>query len=228
VTSDAAPAEDVPSRLRVIALDGPGGSGKSTVAKLVAAATGLPYLDTGAMYRAITFGVLQRDIDPTDWATIDQVLPEIDLDLSATTVVVDGVDATEAIRGTEVTANVSAVAANPTVRVALVELQREWIRKSGAGVLEGRDIGTVVVPNAALKIYVTASVQERARRRALQSGEDVADVEADLIRRDKADSEREESPLRAADDAVTVDTTGLDIDEVVEIIVGLARERELI
>jgi len=214
--------------MRVIALDGPGGSGKSTVAKKVALATGLPYLDTGAMYRAITFGVLERGIAPTDWQAIDAVLADIDLDLSATSVVVDGVDATQEIRGSAVTASVSAVAANPTVRLALVELQREWIRKSGAGVLEGRDIGTVVVPDAALKVYVTASVQERARRRSLQTGEDCAEVEADLIRRDKADSERAESPLRAAVDAVTLDTTSFTIDEVVDIIVALARERELI
>lgn len=215
-------------RARVIAIDGPAGSGKSTVAKLVAQATGLPYLDTGAMYRAITFGVLQRGIAPSDWERIDEVLPKIDLDLSAMAVRVDGVDATEAIRGADVTTHVSAVSANPTVRQALVELQRAWIRKSGGGVLEGRDIGTVVVPNAALKVYVTASVAERARRRALQAGLAIDEVEADLIRRDKADSEREESPLRAADDGVTVDTTGYDIDQVVERIVILARERELV
>lgn len=214
--------------LRVITIDGPGGSGKSTVAKLVAEHTGLPYLDTGAMYRAITFGVLQRAIDPADWETTDSVLPEIDLDLSASSVMVDGVDATEAIRGIEVTAHVSAVAANPTVRQVLVELQRQWLHKSGGGVLEGRDIGTVVVPNAALKVYVTASVRERARRRSLETGTDIDEVEADLIRRDQADSERQDSPLRPAGDAVTVDTTGYAIDEVVDRIVSLAHERGLV
>lgn len=214
--------------LRVITIDGPGGSGKSTVAKLVAEQTGLPYLDTGAMYRAITFGVLQRAIDPADWETTDSVLPEIDLDLSASSVMVDGVDATEAIRGIEVTAHVSAVAANPTVRQVLVELQRQWLHKSGGGVLEGRDIGTVVVPNAALKVYVTASVRERARRRSLETGTDIDEVEADLIRRDQADSERQDSPLRPADDAVTVDTTGYAIAEVVDRIVSLAHERGLV
>ena len=214
--------------LRVITIDGPGGSGKSTVAKLVAEQTGLPYLDTGAMYRAITFGVLQRAIDPADWETTDSVLPEIDLDLSASSVMVDGVDATEAIRGVEVTAHVSAVAANPTVRQVLVELQRQWLHKSGGGVLEGRDIGTVVVPNAALKVYVTASVRERARRRSLETGTDIDEVEADLIRRDQADSERQDSPLRPADDAVTVDTTGYAIAEVVDRIVSLAHERGLV
>ncbi len=216
------------TNLRVITIDGPGGSGKSTVAKLVAEQTGLPYLDTGAMYRAITFGVLQRAIDPADWETTDSVLPEIDLDLSASSVMVDGVDATEAIRGIEVTAHVSAVAANPTVRQVLVELQRQWLHKSGGGVLEGRDIGTVVVPNAALKVYVTASVRERARRRSLETGTDIDEVEADLVRRDQADSERQDSPLRPADDAVTVDTTGYAIAEVVDRIVSLAHERGLV
>lgn len=210
---------------QVIALDGPGGSGKSTVAKLVASATGLPYLDTGAMYRAITFSVLQRDLDPSDWPAADAILDSIELDLSDEAVVVDGFDATEAIRGPEVTNNVSAVAANPNVRSTLVRLQREWVAKMGGGVLEGRDIGTVVIPDAALKVYVTASARERARRRAAQTGADIDEVEADLIRRDKADSERAVSPLRPADDAVTVDTTGHTIDEVVDIIVGLADER---
>ena len=214
--------------LPVIALDGPGGSGKSTTAKAVASATGLPYLDTGAMYRAVTFAVLQRNIDPADWPATTAVLPDLDLDLSATSVVVDGVDATHAIRGPEVTSHVSIVAANPAVRVAMVELQRSWIAKTGSGVVDGRDIGTVVVPNAALKVYLTASTAERARRRALETGADIDEVEADLIRRDKADSEREESPLRAAEDAVLIDTTDADLDDVVERIVGLANERGLI
>ena len=183
--------------LRVITIDGPGGSGKSTVAKLVAEQTGLPYLDTGAMYRAITFGVLQRAIDPADWETTDSVLPKIDLDLSASSVMVDGVDATEAIRGVEVTAHVSAVAANPTVRQVLVELQRQWLHKSGGGVLEGRDIGTVVVPNAALKVYVTASVRERARRRSLETGTDIDEVEADLVRRDQSRQRTTRFPVAA-------------------------------
>lgn len=218
-------AADETASQRVIALDGPGGSGKSTVAKLVAGATGLPYLDTGAMYRAITFSVLQRGLEPTNWAAADAILDAIDLDLAGGSVVVDGVDATQAIRGPEVTNNVSAVAANPQVRAALVRLQREWVSKMGGGVLEGRDIGTVVMPDAALKVFVTASTYERARRRAAQTGEDIEQVEEDLIRRDKADSERTESPLRPADDAVTVDTTDHTIDEVVAIITALASER---
>lgn len=214
--------------LPVIAIDGPGGSGKSTVARLVAEQTGLPYLDTGAMYRAITFGVLERAIPPDDWAMIDKALPHIELDLSASSVMVDGVDATEAIRGADVTAHVSAVSANPAVREAMVELQRQWLQKSGGGVIEGRDIGTVVVPDATLKVYVTASVRERARRRSLETGDTIDEVEADLVRRDKADSERQDSPLRPANDAVTVDTTGYEIAEVVDRIVALARERGLL
>lgn len=213
---------------RVIAIDGPGGSGKSTVAKRVSAETGLPYLDTGAMYRAITFGVLQRDIDPGDWETIDRVLPEIDFDFSSDTVAVDGVDATTAIRGPEVTANVSAVSANPTVRTVLVELQRRWLMDRGGGVLEGRDIGTVVVPEATLKVFMTASARERAKRRSLESGGDIDEIEADLIRRDKADSERATSPLKPAEDAVDLDTTNYSIDEVVAKVVQMATERGII
>lgn len=213
---------------RVIAIDGPGGSGKSTVAKAVAEASGLPYLDTGAMYRAITFAVLQRKIDPTDWAATDLALPEMQLNFGPGTVEVDGVDATAAIRGDEVTSNVSAVAANPAVRVVLVELQRRWLMDCGGGVLEGRDIGTVVVPEAGLKIYMTASARERALRRALQTGGDIDEIEADLLRRDKADSEREASPLRAADDAVGLDTTDHTIDEVVAKIIELAGDRDII
>lgn len=212
----------------VIAIDGPGGSGKSTAAVLVAEKTGLPYLNTGSMYRAITFGVLGRGVDPEDWSGIDEVLPQIDLDLSAHAIIVDGVDATEAIRGPEVTGAVSSVSANPTVRASMVKLQQSWVEKSGGGVLEGRDIGTVVVPLARLKIFMTATTAERARRRAIETGQDVDEVEADLIRRDKADSERERSPLRAADDAVAFDTTGIDIDSVVEAIISMAQARKML
>lgn len=213
---------------RVIALDGPGGSGKSTVAKLVAAASGLPYLDTGAMYRALTFGVLQRGIKPADWTATNDVLSEIDLRFEDDRVVVDDVDATEAIRGPEVTGHVSAVAANPAVREVLVGLQRQWLADKGGGVLEGRDIGTVVVPEAGLKVFMTASARERARRRAVESGGDIDEIEADLVRRDTADSERAASPLRAADDAVQLDTTDHGIEDVVAMIVEMATERELI
>lgn len=210
---------------RVVAIDGPGGSGKSTVAKMVAEQTGLDYLDTGAMYRSIAFGVLQRSIDPTDWPQVAAIVDEITLVMSPDKITVDGVDATAAIRGPEVTRNVSAVAANPAVRAALVRLQREWLDQRNGGVLEGRDIGTVVVPDSPVKIFLTASVAERARRRALETGEDVAEVEADLARRDGADSRREDSPLKPAEDSVAIDTTGQTILEVVATIVALVDER---
>ncbi len=210
---------------RVVAIDGPGGSGKSTVAKLVAEVTKLGYLDTGAMYRSITFGVLRRGLDPADWAGADEVLASIDLDLTGGHVVVDGEDATAAIRGPEVTAAVSAVSANPSVRVAMVRLQREWIAKNGGGVLEGRDIGTVVAPAAAVKVFMTATTRERAQRRAAQSGEAVDAVEADLIRRDKADAARDASPMKPADDSVIIDTTGRTIDSIVDEVAALVNER---
>lgn len=210
---------------RVVAIDGPGGSGKSTVAKMVADATGLDYLDTGAMYRSIAFGVLQREIDPTDWPAVAAVVGNIQLTVGRDHVTVDGTDATAAIRGPEVTRNVSAVAANPAVRAAMVRLQREWLVQRNGGVLEGRDIGTVVAPDSPVKVYLTASVAERARRRALETGEDVAEVEADLLRRDTADSQRSDSPLKPASDSVNVDTTGQTVLEVVATIVELVEER---
>lgn len=200
---------------RVVAIDGPAGSGKSTVARRVAEASGLAYLDTGAMYRAITLGVLNRELDPADQDAVAAALPEIEIEVGRTTVVVDGAAATDAIRSAAVTQNVSAVAANPAVRTALVGLQQQWIAQQDGGVLEGRDIGTVVAPNAGIKIFLTASTRERARRRALETGGNIHDVEADIIRRDQLDSERAESPLRQANGAAAIDTTEYTIDEVV-------------
>lgn len=209
---------------RVIAVDGPAGSGKSTVSRLVAAELGLDHLDTGAMYRAVACAVLRRGVDPTDAAAVEDVAAEASIEIDGGAVVVDGADATTDIRGPEVTGAVSAVAANPGVREMLRERQREWGLHRDGGVLEGRDIGTAVFPDAGLKIYVTASVRERARRRAAQSGGEVAVIEAEIATRDHADSTREHDPLTVAADAVTVDTTDLSIDEVVERVVALARE----
>jgi cytidylate kinase len=209
---------------RVVAIDGPAGSGKSTVARRVAEASGLAYLDTGAMYRAITLGVLNRELDPSDRDAVAAALPDIEIEVGRTTVVVDGAAATDAIRSASVTQNVSAVAANPAVRTALVGLQQQWIAQQGGGVLEGRDIGTVVAPLAGIKVFLTASTRERARRRALETGGDIDDVEADIIRRDQLDSERAESPLRKADDAEAVDTTEYTIDEVVQLITTMIDE----
>ena len=213
---------------KVVAIDGPAGSGKSTVARKVAEETGLAYLDTGAMYRAITLGVLNRAIDPEDRDGVAAVLDEIDIEVGRSTVIVDGAAATDAIRSATVTRSVSAVAANPAVRSALVRLQREWISQQDGGVLEGRDIGSVVAPDAAVKVFLTASTRERARRRALETGGDVDEVEADIIRRDGLDSSRDDSPLIVAHDATTVDTTGVPINEVVDAIVAMAAEADLI
>ena len=197
----------------LIAIDGPAGAGKSTVARAVADALGFTYLDTGAMYRCIALAELRGAEDPLACA--------IGLDGAVT---LDGEDVGAQIRTAEVSARASEVAARPQVRAALVDRQRELIA-AGDYVAEGRDIGTVVAPDAELKVYLTASPQERARRRAAETGADAAAVLADLEQRDERDSTREHSPLRAAEDAVEVDTTGLSIDEVVDRIVELARAR---
>ena len=199
----------------VIAIDGPAGAGKSTVGRAVAARLGLEYLDTGAMYRAVTFAALRRGIDPADADDVASLADAVEMTLDGSSVVVDGVDATVEIRGREVTAAVSAVAANTRVRSELVRRQRAWVATHGGGVVEGRDIGSVVFPDATLKLFVTASPRVRAERRVAEIGGDVADVEASIIERDRKDSTRADSPLTETSDAVTVDTTGLSIDEVV-------------
>jgi cytidylate kinase len=198
--------------MRVIAIDGPAGSGKSTIGRALAARLGLEYLDTGAMYRSVTFAALRAGIDPTDTEAVAALAPDVTI-VVAERVVVDGVDATEAIRGADVTKAVSAVAANPAVRAELVRRQQAWAHERGGGVIEGRDIGTVVFPDAELKIYLTADEGERLRRRAVEAGDEVAQ---DIARRDAADSTRAASPLYAADDALVIDTTNRPIDEIVE------------
>jgi cytidylate kinase len=209
------------ANLMIIAIDGPAGSGKSTVARGVADALDLDYLDTGAMYRSVTYAALSRGIDPTATEEVAVVAREITIDLEPNgAIVVDGTDATSAIRSAEVSRAVSTVAANQAVRTELVARQRDWARKRGGGVLEGRDIGTVVFPNAALKVYLTASTATRAARRALEErNDDRQAVEADLARRDLLDSGREHDPLRQAGDAFVLDTTDLTIDEVVKQVV---------
>jgi cytidylate kinase len=198
--------------MRVIAIDGPAGSGKSTIGRAVARRLGLEYLDTGAMYRSVTFAVLQRGLDPTDADAVAALAPLLAI-VVGERVTVDGEDATAAIRGPEVTSAVSAVAANPAVRAEMVRRQRAWAAERGGGVLEGRDIGTVVFPDADLKIYLTADESERLRRRALEAGEEVAQ---DIARRDAADSTRAASPLYAAEDALVIDTTGRPVEDIVE------------
>ncbi|MEM8704943.1 MAG: (d)CMP kinase [Actinomycetota bacterium] len=211
--------------MRVIAIDGPAGSGKSTVARALAQHLGLKYLDTGAMYRAVAFAVLRAGGDPDDAEATAALARVVDLDITLDRVMVDGVDATVEIRGPEVSRAVSSVAANPEVRKELVSRQREWANKRGGGVLEGRDIGTVVFPDAELKVYLTADPEERARRRAKEVTDlDYEQVAADIARRDAADTSRDADPLVEAEDAAVVDTTGLNIDEVVEAITGLLQD----
>ena len=209
----------------VVAVDGPSGSGKSTVSRRLAEALGASYLDTGAMYRAVTWAVLRAGVDPADAAAVAAVCAriglEIDVDPRRPFVRVDGVAVDGPIRGVDVTAAVSAVAAVPAVRAALVARQREIIATAGRIVVEGRDIGTVVAPDADLKVYLTASVDERARRRSGENRVDVDATAADLRRRDKLDSTRAADPLRRAPDAVELDTTRLGIDEVVSRLRGL-------
>lgn len=191
----------------LIAIDGPAGAGKSTVARAVARALGWTYLDSGAMYRAAALAAVRGTPFPDRIELGDRVLA-------------DGEDVTAAIRAPEVTAKASEVAADPAVRERLVDMQRALIA-GGDWVAEGRDIGTVVAPGAEVKVFLTASVEERARRRAEQEGRPLEDVLAEQRERDARDEGREHSPLRAADDAVDLDTTGLSIDEVVERIVAL-------
>lgn len=205
--------------MTVIAIDGPAGSGKSTVARALADRLGLGYLDTGAMYRSVTFAALQRGIDPNDRAAVGQVADDVVIDLGPGGVTVDGVDATEAIRGVEVGRAVSIVAANPRVREVMVRRQRAWVVDHGGGVLEGRDIGTVVFPDAELKVYLTADPAVRAQRRAKEVADvDYQTVAADLARRDALDSGREVSPLAQADDALHLDTTGMTVAEIVDLL----------
>lgn len=214
----------------VVAIDGPAGAGKSTVAKLVAQELHLVYIDTGAMYRAVAWKVLHQKKGVTT-AAIEEVAKDIDVRLyykgGRTRVFVDGKEVTDEIRTPEISHIVSKVASLALVREKMVELQRK-MADSGSVLMDGRDIGTNVLPNASVKIYLTASIEERAKRRArelLEKGHAVseADVEKEIAARDKADMEREISPLRQADDAVLLDTTGLSIKEVVSRILSLCR-----
>ncbi len=197
---------------QIVAIDGPAGSGKSTVARALARALGRSYLDTGAMYRAVTAEVLRRGIDPADADAVAEVAAGASIS-TVPQVTINGIDVEEVIRNEPVNVAVSTVSANPAVRRAMVTRQRAWAAAQTTGtVVEGRDIATVVFPDARLKVYLTASLDERARRRG---DEGVSSV----TRRDSADRERVASPLRQASDAVVIDTTDLSIDQVVEEIV---------
>ncbi len=202
----------------VITIDGPGGVGKSTVANAVAEALGLPHLDTGATYRAAALAVLRAGGDPDDPEAVLEALDGVVLSFDDGTVILDGENVSGEIRSPEVTEGSSAVAVHPTVRERIVELQRSWLwDRGGSGVVEGRDIGTVVFPDAELKVYLTASPEVRAARRAGDAeaaGKTVDEIADELRARDHADSTRAASPLRPADDAVIIDTGDLAAEQV--------------
>ena len=203
--------------MRVVAIDGPVGSGKSTVAKAVAARLELPYLESGAMYRLIALAAVQRGIDPEAEGagdTLAALAADVPMEVGEQ-VLLDGVDVTADLRSKDVGRAVSAVAAMPGVRTELVRRQREWVEGHGGAVVEGRDIGSVVFPDADLKVFLTASAGERARRRELD------ETANDLARRDLLDSTRAVSPLIVPHGAVVIDTTGRPIDDVVDEIVRL-------
>ncbi len=191
-----------------IAIDGPAGAGKSTVSQAVAAHLGLARLDTGAMYRAVAWAALAQGVDPEDHVAVAALAESMQIEVGER-VVADGTDITDAIREPAVNQAVSVVAANADVRSVLVRRQRQWVAEHSGGVVEGRDIGSVVFPQADLKVFLTASPQERARRRSEEGADGVA-------RRDRLDSTRTTSPLEVADGAQVVDTTGRSVEDVVQ------------
>ncbi|WP_417852685.1 (d)CMP kinase [Weissella viridescens] len=209
-----------------IAIDGPASAGKSTIAKILANDLDYVYVDTGAMYRVVTLAALQAGIDPNDEQAVTDLLPNVKITFKAGTptqhVYLNGQEVTEAIRSDEVARNVSAVASYAAVRSTMTELQREIASNAGV-VMDGRDIGTTVLPHADVKIFLIASVQERAERRykenqakGIDTDTTLAELTQAIEQRDYLDSHREISPLKKADDAVELDTTGLSIDEVVD------------
>jgi CMP/dCMP kinase len=208
----------------VIAIDGPAGAGKSTVARGVAKALGFTYLDSGAMYRCVALAALDRHLDLGDGERLGEMAWGLNIGFAGDTIQLDGKSVEGKIRTPEVTIASSKVSVHPQVRQAMVKRQRELIA-AGNYVAEGRDIGTVVSPDSPLKVFLTASEKERARRRAAETGTSVAEVREAIEDRDERDRSRADSPLRAADDSVEVDTTDLSPDEVVERIADLARER---
>ncbi len=209
--------------MRVIAIDGPAGAGKSTIAKALAARLGMDHLDTGAMYRAATLAALRRGLNGDEPAVADLAV-RMALDVGEE-VVLDGEDVTAEIRREPVNSAVSVVAANSEVRTELRARQRAWAVLHGGGVIEGRDIGSVVFPDAELKLYLTASPRVRAERRVAESGGDVDEIEAAIASRDGFDLSRRDGPLAEAEGAVVVDTTGLAVDDVLDVIAGLLRDR---
>jgi cytidylate kinase len=212
--------------IMVIAIDGPAGAGKSTVARAVADALGFTYLDSGAMYRCVALAALRAGIDVDDPEAVGRLARAVRIDFSGDRVLLGGADVSDEIRAPDVSAAASHVSVHPEVREAMVARQRSLI-ELGDYVAEGRDIGTVVSPDAPLKVFLTASPEERARRRAAESGEDTEAVLAALSARDARDRGREHGAMRPANDSVQFDTTGLDVAQVTARVVELARERGL-
>ena len=199
----------------VIAIDGPAGAGKSTIAKALARDLGIAYLDTGAMYRGVTFAVLRKGLSATDVDAVGRVAQSVVFVQTADTLEVDNVDATAAIRTPEIDAAVSHIAANSVVRDEMRLRQRQWIADHNGGVVEGRDIGSVVFPDATLKVYLVATPLVRAERRVAQHGGDVAETARAIAERDERDSTRADSPLRQTPDAVVVDTSNRSVDQII-------------
>ncbi|MEX1124461.1 MAG: (d)CMP kinase [Acidimicrobiia bacterium] len=212
----------------IVTLDGPSGTGKSSVSRAVASKVDLPHLDTGAFYRAATLAVIRAGVDPDDDKAVADVVDNAGLGQDDGQMSLDGDDVSREIRGPEVTALVSRVASNPEVRRILVSHQREWVqRRGGRAVIEGRDIGSVVFPDATLKIFLDARPEVRAGRRSVETGKDHSAVMKDLGRRDRFDSSRATSPLTVPEDAVVIDTSDLSFDEVVARVVDLVRDRSV-
>ena len=213
--------------MRVIAIDGPAGAGKSTVARRVAHRLALRQLDTGAMYRAVAWLALHEGVAPDDSEAVAKLARDAEINVGDDAVTVNGHDVTLAIRTPEVNAAVTPVAANSAVRAELVERQRSWVQAHRGGVLEGRDIGSVVFPQAELKLYLTATPAVRALRRAVEMGlrddQAVRDLEKTLADRDASDRGRTDGPLTIVEGAVIIDTSERDIDDIVDEIVGLLR-----
>lgn len=212
--------------MTAVAIDGPAGAGKSTVARAVADALGFGYVDTGALYRAVTLAAIERGVDVLDGAAIARLAADVAIDATAYGVVLAGVDVTDAIRRRDVTAKVSVVSAHPQVRAALLELQRRSARDNDV-VMEGRDIGTRVLPDASVKVFLTASLDERTNRRGRELDIDDAaalgELRKSIATRDSHDASRTESPLVRAPDAVEIDTTGRTVEDVTSEIVALVR-----
>lgn len=206
--------------MRVIAIDGPAGAGKSTVARQVSTATGLRYLDTGAMYRCVALAVQQSSTDAHDAEAVGKIAREVSVVIGRDVSMLNGIDVSTEIRSSEINGIVSIIAAHTPVRDAMREQQRSWIRDQQGGVVEGRDIGTVVFPEAILKVFLTASPEVRAERRVGQSGGDIQAVASSIAERDHLDSTRLDSPLKPSNDSVVVDSSNKTIEEVVAEIVA--------